>query len=155
MIPKTFRVSDTLEWRWKIVQSERTGIWDRTLANLRATTRLNVLSSVGGSQIGRHLVDGDGCTMSEEYVGQWLVLIECIMVHNLKSTWRSTGNQWSCLRADVTCSFIRRSRISRAAEFWTQWSDMIADFGRMNECTSWAMSSCSTGRRIWRSRRSR
>jgi len=45
---------------WKIVPGERTGVWERTLADLSATTRLNVLSGVGGSQTGPHLIDGDG-----------------------------------------------------------------------------------------------
>jgi len=60
MFPKTFRVSDTGEWRWKIVSGERTGLWERTLADLSATMRLNVLSGVVGSQTWPHLVDGDG-----------------------------------------------------------------------------------------------
>jgi len=51
MFPKTFRISDTVGWRWKIVPGERTGVWERTLADLKATTRLSVLSGVGGSQI--------------------------------------------------------------------------------------------------------
>jgi len=75
--------------------------------------------------------------MSEEYVRHWPVWIECTMVHNLKSTRRSTGNQWCSLRVDVRCSFIRRSRISRAAAFWKRWSGMIADFGRLS-CRSQA-----------------
>jgi len=69
-------------------------------------------------------------TMSEECIGHWPVGIECIIVHNLKSTRRSTGNQWSCLRAGVTCSFTRRLRISRAAALWTSWrawSPTLAD----------------------------
>jgi len=59
MFPKTFRVLDTVEWRWKIVPGKRTDVWVYTLADLSATTRL--LSGVGGSQTGPHLlVDGDG-----------------------------------------------------------------------------------------------
>jgi len=69
-------------------------------------------------------------TMPEGFVGHLLVWIECIMGHTLQSTRRSTGNQWNGLRARVTCSFVLRSRISRAAAFWTRWSGMIADFGR-------------------------
>jgi len=71
--------------------------------------------------------------MSEEYAGHWPVWIECIMVHNLKSTRWSTGNQWSCLTAGVTCSFIRRLRISHTAAYWTHWSRMITDFANWLE----------------------
>jgi len=168
MFPKTFRVSDIVEWRWKIVAGERTGVYEN--AHLPISVRQRGLMYWAVSADRRpDLIwfTATSRTMSEEYVGHWPVWIECIMVHNLKSTRRSTGNQWSCLRAGVTCSFIRRSRISRAAAFWTRWSGMIADFGRptktelpqsrlerTNECTSWATSSCPTGRRIWRSRRS-
>jgi len=154
MFLETFRFSDTVEWRWKIVPSERTGVWDSTLADLSATMRFNVLSGVGGSQTGPHLLlTATAGTMSEEY----RTLTGVDWVHHgeqyLKSTRRSTNNQWSCLRASVTCSLIRRSRISRAVAFWTHWSGMIAEFGRsaktelpwsslerMNECTSWSIS---------------
>jgi len=60
MFPKTFRVSDTVEWRLKIVPGEMNGVRERTLADLRATTRLNVLSCVGGSQTRPQLVEVDG-----------------------------------------------------------------------------------------------
>jgi len=30
-VSKTFRVSDTVKWRWKIVPGQRTGVWERRL----------------------------------------------------------------------------------------------------------------------------
>jgi len=85
--------------------------------------------------------------MLEEYVGHWPVWIECIKVHNLKFTRRSTENQWSCLRAGVMCSFIRRSRISRAAAFRTRWRAMSADLAeRLNlSCRSQASKERTSG----------
>jgi len=49
---------DSAEWRWKIVPGERTGVWERSLADLSATTRLIHLAV--SAQTGPHLVDGDG-----------------------------------------------------------------------------------------------
>jgi hypothetical protein len=41
--------------------------------------------------------------MSAEYVGHWPVWIECIMVHNLKSTQRVTGNHGVELLQSCRC----------------------------------------------------
>jgi len=161
MFPKTFRVSDTVEWRWKIVPGERTGVWEHTLADLSATKQLNVLSGVGGSQTGPHLVDGEARTMSEKYVGHWPVWIECILVHNLKSTRRATSGTASELVSRVCSSVGRESAAQlRSGRVEAAWSPTLADrlklscLERTNECTSWATSSCRTGQRIWQSRRS-
>jgi len=81
------------------------------LDDLSATTWLNVLSDVDGSQTERL-----SCLKNTSYTDR------C----GLRASWCTI---WSPLDGQplelplpgVMCSFIRRSRISRAAAFWTRW----------------------------------
>jgi len=129
-----------------------------------ATSWLLILSGVGGMQSRPRWVGGDG---TNQIGGVRWTLSSVNWIHQgaqflLYS--HIDGRQWSCRITGVTCSLILKSRISRAAAFWTCWSSLMADLGRpartelpllsldkTNEWTSWETSSWPTGWRIWRS----
>jgi len=131
MFPKTFRVSD-IYYNGVMVEDRSRPAYENARLPISVRQRGLMYWAVSANRRPDLIwLTATAHTMSVEYVGHGPVWIECIVVHNLKFTRRSTGNQWSCLRAGVTCSFIRRSRISRAAALWTRWSGTIADFGRL------------------------
>jgi len=59
------------------------------LADLGATTRLNVLSGVSGSQTGPHLVDGDG-THHVGRIRRTLTCVDCVQ-HGVQYSLKSDG----------------------------------------------------------------
>jgi len=77
-------------------------------------------------------------TMSEEYVGHWTVWIEFIMVHNLKSTRRSTVTSGAAselvsrVRSSVgrgTAALLRSERVEAV------WSPTLADQLKLSCCS--------------------
>jgi len=139
MFPKTLRVSDTLEWRLRSFQARGPAYESARLTS--ATTRVNVLSCVGGSQTGPHsgwrrrhapcrknTSDTDRCGLSASWCTIWSPL------DGRRATSGAASELVSRARSSVgreSAALLRSERVEAA------WSPTLADRLKLS-CSSQA-----------------